>query len=59
VIGQGDGHAAYLGWSYFGLRVVHSLVQVTVNRVILRFALFMGSSGILIMLIVRAAIALF
>ena len=59
IIGQGDGLNATLGWAYVGLRVVHSLVQATVNRVMLRWAIFMLSSLVLIALIVHAAMAVF
>ena len=31
---------SWLGWGYVGLRVLHSLVQISVGRVVLRFALF-------------------
>lgn len=33
----------YAAWSYCGLRFLHSLVQVTVNHVWVRFSLFMLS----------------
>ncbi|HEY6816982.1 MAG TPA: MAPEG family protein [Croceibacterium sp.] len=56
---QGDGTSALLGWAYVGLRVVHSLVQATLNRVTLRFAIFVGSSLVLIVLIAHAAVAVF
>ena len=59
MIGQGDGLNAQLGWVYVGLRVLHSLVQATVNKVVVRFAVFALSSLVLIALIVHAAIALF
>ncbi|KPL67322.1 membrane protein [Erythrobacter sp. SG61-1L] len=59
ITGQGDGWNAYLGWVYVGLRIVHSLVQVTINRVILRFALFVASSLALAALILHAAMAVF
>jgi hypothetical protein len=58
IIGQGDGLNAALGWIYLALRVVHSLVQATVNRVTVRFAVFVASSVVLAALIARAAIAL-
>ena len=58
IIGQGDGTNAVLGWVYVALRVVHSLVQVTVNKVTLRFAIFVTSSLVLVALIVRATLAL-
>ena len=58
IVGAGDGYNAYLGWLYVAARVAHSLVQATVNRVVLRFAIFAVSSLVLIVLIVRAALAL-
>jgi hypothetical protein len=39
--------------------VAHSIVQATVNRVIVRFALFALSSLVLIALILHAALAVF
>ena len=59
IIGQGDGMNAFLAWIYVGLRVIHSLVQVTANRVAVRFALFALSSLVLMALILHAAIAVF
>jgi hypothetical protein len=59
VIGQGDGLNAQLGWAYVALRVIHSLVQVTVNKVTLRFALFAMSSVVLMALVLHAALAIF
>ena len=58
IVGQGDGYNLWLGWLYVGARIVHSLVQATINRVVLRFAIFAVSSLVLIVLIVRAALAL-
>jgi hypothetical protein len=48
-----------LGWAYVVLRILHSLVQATVNRVKLRFALFSLSQIVLIALTVLALIAVF
>jgi hypothetical protein len=48
-----------LAWAYVALRAVHSLVQATVNKVIVRFGVFALSSLVLIALIVHAAIAVF
>ena len=59
VIGQGDGLNAQLGWAYVALRVIHSLVQATVNKVTLRFALFALSSMVLIALVARAVMVMF
>lgn len=43
-----------LAWGYVGLRVVHSIWQATVNRVPVRFALFLLSTICLIGLAIRA-----
>ncbi|MEM6907855.1 MAG: MAPEG family protein [Pseudomonadota bacterium] len=59
ILGQGDGMNALLGWIYTGLRVAHSLVQVTANRVMVRFVLFLLSSIVLIALIFSAASTVF
>jgi hypothetical protein len=55
ITGSGTGWALYLAWTYVGMRVVHSLVQVTWNKIEVRFSLFFLSSLVLIGLIVRAA----
>ena len=59
IVGQGDGFNAVLGWIYVGLRVIHSLVQATVNKVMLRFAVFVASSLVLMALILHAALTVF
>ena len=59
IVGAGDGMNAFLAWIYTGLRVAHSLVQVTANRVLVRFVLFALSSVVLIALIVEAALVVF
>lgn len=59
ITGQGDGINAGIAWLYVALRIVHSLVQATVNRVAVRFLLFVSSSLCLIALILHAAIFVF
>jgi len=59
IIGQGDGLNAQLGWAYVALRVVHSLIQATINKVQLRFMVFTLSSIVLMALVARAAMAMF
>ena len=59
ILGAGDGMNAFLGWIYVGLRVAHSLVHVTANKVMVRFVLFLLSSIVLIALIVDAALIVF
>jgi len=45
----------YLAWAYVIIRVVHSLVQITSNKVIARFSLFvLGSICLLVMAIYAA-----
>ena len=51
IIGAGDGVPALLAWIYAGLRVIHTIVQVTANRVLVRFVLFAVSSIVLMALI--------
>ena len=48
-----------LAWAYVGLRVVHSLVQATVNIIPLRFAIFTVGSLVLLAMTVRTAIEVF
>jgi len=57
--GQGEGLAAKVAWAYVALRVVHSLVQATVNHIPTRFFVFMLSSLCLMALIVMAARVVF
>ncbi len=59
VIGAGDGLTAQIAWAYVALRVVHSIVQATVNKVMVRFVLFALSSFCLVALVLHAALALF
>lgn len=59
LVGQGDGLNLVLARAYVGLRVVHSLIQSLINVIILRFAVFMAASVILVLLAVRAATAVF
>ncbi|MFM8499199.1 MAG: MAPEG family protein [Chakrabartia sp.] len=59
IMGQGDGLNATLAWAYVGLRIVHSLVQATINKVMIRFLLFSLSSLVLIALVVHTVMAAF
>ena len=47
-----------LAWGYVGLRVVHSIVQATINIVAIRLALFVLSTLCLAGLTLHAAVAL-
>ena len=55
--GHDGGLAVTLAWAYVGLRVVHSLIQNTVNRVMLRFMVFSLSTIVLIVWVVRELMA--
>ncbi len=55
VLGAADPMSVTLAWAYVGLRVVHSLVQATVNIILLRFAVFALASVVLAGLAIRAA----
>jgi hypothetical protein len=51
-----DGVAISLAWGYVGLRVLHSLVQATVNLVTLRFGVFALASLVLITLCAKTIV---
>jgi hypothetical protein len=44
----------YLAWLYVAVRILHSIVQSTVNITMIRFCLFLASSGILGVLCIDA-----
>jgi hypothetical protein len=48
--GGGDATALRLAWAYVILRVLHSLVQATFNRVIVRFSIFALATVVLMVL---------
>jgi len=56
--GHTDALAVDLAWAYVALRVVHSLVQNTVNRVTLRFLVFALSTIVLMIMAGREVLAL-
>ena len=59
MIGAGDGLNATIAWAYVGLRIVHSVWQATVNKVMPRFILFALSSLCLIALCLHLLLALY
>ena len=59
LLGAGAGLNLALAWLYVGLRIVHSLVQATVNIILIRFAIFMAASVVLLVMAVRAALLVF
>ena len=58
MIGAGSGINLVLAWAYVGLRIVHSLVHATSNKVLVRFNLFLLSTAMLMALAVRLLINL-
>lgn len=59
LIGAGDGINAQIAWGYALLRIGHSIVQATWNRVAVRFAFFVLSTLCLAALTLHAALVLF
>jgi hypothetical protein len=58
LLGEGHGANLYLAWTYVGLRIAHSLVQAILNKIELRFALFVLSNLPLFALTYNAIMAL-
>ena len=58
LVGVADPLNVGLAWTYVGLRVVHSLVQSTVNFVPVRFSIFTLASIVLMVMTARNVIAL-
>jgi hypothetical protein len=58
VLGDASPWSVGLAWAYVLLRVVHSLWQVLVNKIQVRFALFSLSSLVLFALVLRAGLQL-
>ena len=59
VLGHGDQTAVTCAWSFVILRVVHSLIQSTINIVMLRLTVFMLSWIVLLIMMVREALVIF
>jgi len=58
VAGLGEGVNLYLAWFYVGTRVVHSIVHATTNTVLVRFSIFALGTFALVVMGVRAVMAL-
>ncbi len=57
--GQQNAVNLALAWGYVAIRVAHSLVQATVNIVLLRFSIFITGTLVLAVLAGRDVLALF
>ena len=58
LMGWGNGINYWLAWGYVGLRIVHSLIQATVNVVTYRFLVFSLASLCLAALTLHAGLKL-
>jgi hypothetical protein len=56
IVGQVSQASVMLAWTYVALRIAHSLVQATSNKLSIRFPLFVASSLILLSLAIIALI---
>ncbi len=54
LVGQGSGVNVTLAWGYTAFRIAHSLWQITVNAVPVRFALFIAATVCLMALAINA-----
>ena len=59
VLGHGDQTALACAWAFVILRVVHSLIQCTINIVMLRLVAFTLSWIVLLIMMVREALIIF
>lgn len=59
LVGVADGLNVGLAWTYVALRVVHSLIQCTVNFVPVRFLVFAVATVVLLVIALRNVLALF
>lgn len=58
LMGQGEGQNLYFAWAYVALRIIHSLVQVLINKIEIRFLLFFLSNIPLFAMTFNAVMAL-
>lgn len=54
VTSQVDGVYVLLSWIFVGFRILHSLVHCTINRIILRFYLYLTAAVALWLMVLRA-----
>lgn len=59
VAGHADATGVHLAWAYVIVRVLHSVLQVSVNLVPVRFLLFTISTGVLAAMVIRELMRLF
>ena len=59
LVGVMDTINVWLAWIYVAIRIVHSLVQATVNIIPARFGIFTAGSLVLLAMTLRAALLVF
>ena len=59
VLGHVDAIHVYTAWAYAIIRILHSLVQATVDIVMVRFSLFILSWIVLAVMIIRESLFIF
>ena len=59
ILGHVDQLHVICAWMYVALRIVHSLIQATIDRVFARFIVFSLSSLVLSFMVVREAMTVF
>lgn len=55
MIGDNHPYTAYAAWGYTGLRIIHSLIHATVNKIMVRFQVFATSSVVVAGMTARLA----
>lgn len=58
-VNQVDDMMIYMAWGFVLLRVVHSVIQCTYNRVMHRFAAYLASSFLVWLMLLRLAFGIF
>nr|WP_243760509.1 MAPEG family protein [Aestuariicella hydrocarbonica] len=58
-LGQVDGLLMNGAWAFVILRVIHSLVHCTYNRVLHRFLAYLGASVVLWFMVIKVALSVF
>ncbi|WP_286270452.1 MAPEG family protein [Thalassotalea hakodatensis] len=59
LLGHVDTLSVICAWSYVAVRVIHSLIQITIDRVLIRFYLFLFSWLILAAMLIKEAKIIF
>lgn len=58
LLGFSDIAFVYMAWAYVGLRYIHSIIQSTINIILLRFFVFSLSWLVLGLMIIKSALSI-